>query len=340
MWTFPHRGPSRPVPPRRARALRRAAATSLLAMLGSIALGGCGNSAAPDAEPATARSAAAESGAASSAATTLQFGDFALYVPADVEHVRGILLALGGPDTRGFAAGTPFGAPPPVEPRLQELGAMLRELATERGLAILGSRRGGPFAYPDGAASDQQLSDGIAQAAALSGHPELADARLLLYGISQGAPEAVGFAQRNPQRVGALFLKVPLGAGPLTGDALDIPGYIVLHERDDLVDNATLRARFAAYRAAGAPWALALEPGALHASLSPAERDVTLAWMRTIVPLWDAGPFRQRMPQVGWFGDPLSGEIAHAGKFTGDLATASWFPMQRLATQWAAFTGL
>src|SRR4029077_4777659 len=42
-----------------------------------------------------------------------EFGDFALYVPASVDLTKGLILALGGPDTRGFVTGKPMGAPNP-----------------------------------------------------------------------------------------------------------------------------------------------------------------------------------------------------------------------------------
>jgi hypothetical protein len=272
-------------------------------------------------------------------ATDIQFGDYALHVPANVNHVRGILLAIGGPDTRGFAVGTPFGAPPAVEGALQELGAMFRDLAAERGLAIVGSGRFGPTAYPNDPASDQLLLDGIAQAATLTGRPDLLDAPILLYGISGGGPEATGFTQRNPERVAALFLKAPLSAGPLTGQALHVPAYMVLAELDAFVDNTMLSATFEAHRAAGAPWAMAMEPGVPHHSLSPAQRELTVDWMRAILPLVNAGPFRQNPPQVGWLGDPANGQIAPVRTFAGDRSAASWFPTRPLAAQWAVFIG-
>lgn len=270
--------------------------------------------------------------------TNVQFGNFALHVPANVNHVRGILLAIGGPNTQGFALGTPFGAPvPAVEASLQELGAMFRELAAERGLAILGSNRFGPMAYPNEPASDQLLLAGIAQAAILSGRPELMEAPLLLYGISGGGPEATGFTQRNPERVAALFLKNPLHAGPLTGRALSVPAYLILAELDVFVNNAELSATFEAHRSAGAPWALAMERGVPHHAQSPKQRELTVDWMRVILPRAAAEPFRANPPRVGWFGDSATGEIAPVPAFTGDLRTASWFPTQSLAVQWAAF---
>jgi hypothetical protein len=271
-------------------------------------------------------------------ATNIQFGDFALHVPANVNHVRGILLALGGPNTQGFALGTPFGAPlPATEASLQELGAMFRDLAAKRGLAILGSRRSG---YPNFPATDQLLLDAIAEAAALTGRSDLLDAPILLYGMSGGGNQAWGFTQRNPERVAALFLRVPQTAGPLTGQALHVPAYMVLGELDVNVDNAMLIATFEAHRAAGAPWAMAVEPGVPHFVLTPAQREVTVDWMKAILPLGNAGPFSQNSPQVGWLGDPTTGEIAPVQTFAGDRSTASWFPTRPLATQWAAFVGL
>ena len=283
----------------------------------------------------------AETDLAAREPTNIQFGDFALHVPANVHQVRGILVALGGPDTRGFAVGTPFGAPlPAVEASFQELGTMFRDLAAERGLAILGSGRFGPTAYPNEPASDQLLLDAIAQAAALAGRSDLLDAPFLLYGASGGAPEATGFTQRNPERVAALFLKVPATAGPLTGQALDVPAYMVLAEFDAFVDNTMLSSTFETHRAAGAPWAMALERGVPHHSLSPAQRELTIGWMRAILPLRAAGgSLRERPPHVGWLGDPSTGRIAPSRIFAGDLGTASWFPTRPLAEEWAAFIG-
>lgn len=307
------------------------------AMLG-LGLAACSDMTAPPTPAPVVSDAAAN--ATQSTATNIQFGDFALHVPANVKHVRGILVALGGPNTQGFALGTPFGAPlPAVEASLQEFGAMLRDLAAERGLAILGSRRFGPWRYPNDPASDQLLLNGIAQAAALTGRSDLLDAPLLIYGISGGGPEATGFTQRNPVRVSALFLTAPLSAGPLTGQALQVPAYMVLSELDAFVNNTALTATFQAHRAAGAPWAMAVEPGVPHHWLSPARRELIVDWMRAILPLGNADPFRQTSPHVGWLGDPATGHIAPAQTFTGDRTTASWFPKRPLAVQWAEFIG-
>jgi len=83
-----------------------------------------------------------------------EFGDFALYMPTSPSGTLGLIVALGGPDTRGFATAKPMGAPTPeVEASLQLLGQSLRTLANTHGLAVLGTKRA---AMPNGAESDQQ----------------------------------------------------------------------------------------------------------------------------------------------------------------------------------------
>ena len=301
-----------------------------------------GNPVAPDPglDSGTAASAAG-TGLAMQQATNLEFDDFALHVPANVHHVKGILVALGGPDTRGFAVGSPFGAPlPGSEASLQELGVMLRDLAARRGLAILGVGRFGPTALPNEPASDQLLLDAVTQAAALTGRPDLVDAPFLVYGLSGGGPEATGFTQRNPDRVAALFLRVPSVAGPLTGRALEVPAYMVLAEFDTFVDNAMLTATFQTHRAAGAPWTMALERGVIHFTLTPATRELIVNWMDAILPFSaPGGTIHRRPPQVGWLGDPATGGIAPVQRFDGDPATASFFPTRPLAAEWAAYIG-
>jgi hypothetical protein len=324
------------------------ATTRLAVLLASAALlTGCGadaeNPVGPNARfDAGIPVSVAETDLAAREPTNIQFGDFALHIPANVHRVRGILLTLGGPDTRGFAAaGTPFRAPlPAVEASLHVLGEMLRDLAADRGLAILGTSRFGPFAYPNDPASDQLLLDAVAEAVALSGRLELLDAPFLIYGISGGAPEASGFTSRNPGRVAALFLTGPAGVEVLTGEALGVPTYMILSELDEFVDNIALAAAFEANRSAGAPWALALEPGVSHFSLLPARRELIVNWMRAILPFRAAGgSLRERPTHVGWLGDMATGNVAPAATYAGDLGTVSWFPTRPLAEEWAAFIG-
>lgn len=271
--------------------------------------------------------------------------DFALYVPKTVDVAHGVLLALGGPDTRAFATGVPAGAPiPEVEASLQTLGQDLRTLAAEQGLAILGTSRA---PMPDGDESDALIDDVLHRVAELSGHSELASPPLLLYGLSGGAPEASGFAARNPARAAGLFLKVPVRVATLTGgEALKVPTFLAQAELDAIVDNVATTAAFTANRKAGALWALAMEPGVAHHSLTPFHRQVTLDWFRTIAELrlpyaGDWGEGRSTMADLpeasGWLGDPATAHTWAWPEYPGSRDAASWLPSELTASEWAVF---
>lgn len=239
-----------------------------------------------------------------------EFEGFAFYVPDRVSAARGILLILGGPDTRAFVSGGPFGAPnPELEASLQILGQELRTLADDQGLAILGTSAPGEglSGMPNSPESDEFILKAIREAAKRSGHPELANAPLFLFGISGGGPEASGFTVRNPGRVAGLFLKVAQVGSLNSAEVLHVPTYVVLAEHEKLMDNALQVAKFRANRQAGALWALAVEPGVPHHSLTPGQRAITINWMRTILQLRlgsSAGaPLTQVAESSGWLGE-------------------------------------
>ena len=274
-----------------------------------------------------------------------EFGVFALYVPANVDEVHGIILAFGGPDTRAFATGKRFGAPiPAVEASFQVLGQELRALASSRGLAIVGSSRVN-LSLPNSPDTDQLILGAVQTAAALSGRADLATAPFLVYGLSGGAREASGFTSRIPERVAGLVLKVPAGVSVLTSaEALEVPTYVVLAELDASVDNTAITATFEANRAAGALWGLAMEPGVIHHSLSAVQREVTIGWMSTILdrrlaPHQWSGPLRSLAETHGWLGNRDTREAAPWAAYTGNRTTASWLPSERTAREWEALVG-
>lgn len=267
-------------------------------------------------------------------------GDFAIYVPAKVGDVDAVLLALGGPDTRGFAAGTPFGAPlPQVEASLQAFGQRLRLMAETMNLAVIGTSRA---AMANSAESDQALADAIKTAATTSGRREIANVPILMYGMSGGGPEASGFTARHPERVLGLFLKAPLDVESLsTAAARSVPTYMVLAELDAFVDNSKLAAKFEANRSAGALWAAALEPGVPHHFLTLAQQQVTEGFMYEVVSARVPGGSGALTPvseSIGWLGNPATREVAAWSSYSGDRRSAAWFLSGARAEQWRAFS--
>jgi hypothetical protein len=276
----------------------------------------------------------------------LELGDFALYVPATVDHVVGTVLALGGPDTRAFATGGVFGAPvPEVEASLQALGKSFREMAVTYNLAIVGTSRA---AMPNSWDSDRLLAQVLDSFAVSSQRPDLtySSGNLILYGMSGGGPEASGFTARNTFNVMGLLLKVPVGVETLTDQyALSVPTYMVLAEQDAFVDNAAVTAVFEANRKAGGLWALAMERGASHHSLSPLQRQVTVDWIAAIVKHclpwdWDHGyPCRLNGGAGGWLGARETGIAWPWATYPGDRAAASWLLDEDTAHDWEALVG-
>lgn len=280
--------------------------------------------------------------AAAAPVEVFEFGDFALYLPADVSTVRGILLALGGPDTRVFLSDGRFGAPnPELETSLHVFGQQLRTLAADHGLALLGTARQGQAGLPNQPQTDELIFEAIDEAARTCGLRELASAPIFVYGISGGTMQAAGFTARNPQRVGALLLKVP---GPperlSSAAALAVPTYLILAESDAIADNEAVVAVFESNRRAGGLWAVAMEPGVPHHSLTPSHRALTVNWLRAIVELRlgasAQGPLRAVPESASWLGHPKFGVSNWAG-YSGDRKAASWFPSRATAEEWWEF---
>ena len=272
-----------------------------------------------------------------------ELGDFALYVPAGVNFPRGILLALGGPNTKAFSTGEPFGAPlPEVEASLQALGEAFRTMAAQRELAILGTSL---IAMTNGPESDQLIEDAVHAAAEASGRFRLSEVPILMYGLSGGAPQASGFTARHSERVAGLVLKVPASVTALTSGApLRVPTFMILAELDAFVDNAALKESFEANRRAGAFWALGEETGVPHHSLSLVERLLTLGWIGTVLDVRMPGnrfePPRDLAETDGWLGDPSTGDVSPWASYPGDRASASWLPSQVGAERWQDFVDI
>lgn len=271
-------------------------------------------------------------------------GAFSLYVPASVTAVRGIVLALGGPDTRPFAdprrsfnLGT--NPPPELESELMVVGTNYRLLAAREGLAVLGY---GNVSVAGGLAAAVWVA--LEEAAAVASRPELANAPLLIDAISSGTPAAAQLTAQNPSRVAGLALRVPLSvADQLSPESGSVPTYVIIAELDEIVDNNVTVATYQKVRAAGGLWALAEEPGKQHRSHSASRNAVILEWFTTILPLRESatpgGPVRAIAEESGWLGAPVTRVVSSWADYVGDKRAASWFPTRATAERWRGFTG-
>jgi hypothetical protein len=276
---------------------------------------------------------------AAASAELIEYGDFALYVPANVPSVRGILLILGGPDTRAFLTAGSFDAPiPELEASLHVLGRELRAFAADHGLAMLGTSR---YGLPNRPRSDALIFEAIEEAARINGHRDLTRVPIFVYGISGGTPQAAGFAARNFARVGALLLKVPAPPERLSrAEALAVPTYLILAEHDTIADNQAVVAAFESNRLAGGRWAVAVQPGVPHHSMTPSNRAISVNWLRAVVELRLGAaaqdPLRDVPESSGWLGHPDIG-VSNWADYPADRKAANWFPSRATAEEWWDF---
>ena len=265
-------------------------------------------------------------------------GTSAAYVPARVGPIRGALIVLGGPVTSGFVTGDPLVTDDPVlEQALQGLGVSLRSYAKSARLALVGSEI---VNIPDGTASDAALFAVLATVAAQSGHPELADAPVLMFGLSAGSREAGGLVSRNPARAIGLLLRVPVAAPTLMApEGLAVPVFVMQAGEDAEATNLAIQAIFAGNRSRGGRWALAVEPGVVHGEASDLGNESVTSWLSAVLarlPGTPGDPLVAFDESTGWLGDQGTLEIAPWADYPGDRATASWHLSQNAALTWKA----
>jgi hypothetical protein len=264
-------------------------------------------------------------------------GSNAAYVPA-AGTLRGVIVVLGGPISSGFVTGDRIAPPdnPDLEQSLQALGASLRGLAASSHVALLGSSTIG---MANSAGSDDALFAAIGSFATLSGHPEIAQAPALLFGLSAGAPEAAGLVSRHPERAIGLLERVPVSVTSLTApSALSVPTFVMQAELDEVVDNAAVRATFSANRSQDGLWALAVEPGVGHSVATSRANGAAIGWISTVLtlrlPATPGDPLITLDEASGWLGNQTTLEIAPWADYPDDRTAASWLPSQSAATSW------
>lgn len=267
------------------------------------------------------------------------FGTNAVYVPAGVGPMRGAIIVLGGPVASGFVTGerlAPADAPPDLEPGLQALGAGLRALARTAHVALLGSKTTG---MANNITSDNALFLALSTAAQMSGRAELADAPLLLFGLSGGGPEAAGLVSRHPERAIGLLVRVPSDVTALAAPAaLAVPTFVMQAELDAVVDNARVRTTFSVNRSRGGLWALAVEPAVGHRIASTPGNGAATSWISNALelrlPSTPGEPLIALDESSGWLGNQTTLEIAPWAEYPGDRAAASWLLSESAAQSW------
>jgi dienelactone hydrolase len=193
--------------------------------------------------------------------------------------------------------------------------------------------------------SGQALLDALGRFAARSSHPELANAPLLLWGMSAGGQFDYEFVAWKPDRVIAFVVNKGgvYYSALLPRAARQVPGMLFVGGKDLESRIETITGLFALNRRGGALWALAEEPSAAH--VVGRSRDVALTFYEDVLPL--RLPERAASPngavqltplveRAGFLGDLHAKTFAAQGDHDAPNYPTAWLPTTRVAAAWQA----
>jgi poly(3-hydroxybutyrate) depolymerase len=186
----------------------------------------------------------------------------------------------------------------------------------------------------------QALLDALTHFAARTRHPEIADAPLLLWGMSAGGEFDYEFTAWKPERVAAFVVnKGGIYYTALTSRAARaVPGLLFIGGKDLDSRVNTITGLFAVNRRGGALWALTEEPGAAH--VVGRSRDLSIIFFDDVLRLRvaDDGRLSPIDEQTGFIGDFSSKSVRSVGEARGTPTNhlTAWLPTLRVARAWQA----
>ena len=209
--------------------------------------------------------------------------EFRLWYPDEAETLRGVVLLVPGSNGDGRAM---------IE------DVVWRELAMRHRFALLGfhitdARHEQMFVerYVDvSKGSGQAVLDTLVALADRSGHPELAAALWVSWGMSAGGQFNYEMAVWKPERtIGFILNKGGIYYTAMASQpAQQVPGLLFVGETDLAFRNDIIRGIFSVNRRAGALWALVEEPGVWHAMNR--SRDLAVMFFDDVIPM--------RLPEI------------------------------------------
>jgi hypothetical protein len=197
----------------------------------------------------------------------------------------------------------------------------------------------------------QTLLTVLARLARESGHPELADAGVLLWGFSAAGNFGPTFAQWRPDRTlgyvsyHSHMRGIPVDVPRIAG----IPALFIAGGADSLAGVEDAERSWRAGRAANAPYAFVVHPRRVHVTVEGLldASHLMRGWIEAVLsargPADGAGSgstsLRPIRREAGWLANAVTGEIARNADYAGDRAAASWLPDEATAMEWLALQG-
>lgn len=253
---------------------------------------------------------------------------FRLWIGDQTEKVKGIIVLVPGSNGDG---------------RNMIESPSWQALANKNGMALLGcnfrDKRSPNMAIEQYAdvknGSGQAMLDVISRMSISSGHAELDNAPIALWGMSAGGEFNYEFAVWKPGRVIAFVVnKGGVYYSALAPKATRaVPGIFLTGEVDNPYRNNIVKGIYSVNRRFGAKWMFAEEPGIGH-EFTDSEAFVQ-DYFAQIIPmrLADNGKLKP-MTQLGYIGNNDTQEILEVVKNQRVRGVTSWFPNKKLAERW------
>jgi len=256
---------------------------------------------------------------------------FRLWIPNDVGSLRAVVVLSTGSNGDG-------------RPMVDD--PMWQSLATRHNLALVGCQltdkpheQNFIEEYANASqGSGQALLTALRGLAARSTHPELADAPLLLWGMSAGGEFNYEFVAWKPERVLAFVAnKGGIYYTALASQAArSVPGILFTGGNDLEFRTNTINGLFAVNRRAGALWALAEEPGVAHVVGRSKEMAAIFFEDLLALRLDDRGLLKTISEKTGFIGDPKTKTFQPMGNANAPNYPTAWLPTLRVARAWQA----
>lgn len=259
---------------------------------------------------------------------------FRLWMTDNVKTIQGVIVMMPGSNSDG---------------RDMVYDTLWQKIAARHGFALLGcyyTDKNHPHMEIEEYAdvkngSGQALLDVLRKLSESTGHPELSEAPLALWGMSAGGEFNYEFVCWKPERVvtfivnkGGVYYSALAPAA-----AWEVPGVFITGEKDSPFRNNIIKGIFSINRRFGAKWIFAEEPGTAHEFKK--SENFAQFFFDNIIPLrlpansLNEPRVLQKIVEKGYVGIISSGQILPDSNTRTDIT--SWFPDRQIAEGWLAF---
>ena len=181
-----------------------------------------------------------------------------------------------------------------------------------------------------------------------SGHREVADAPLVLWGHSAAGELATRFAQAYPERTIAIVTYHAFPDGDMK-ILSRIPALLMAGGKDtEDPQNLKAKSAFSRGRDMGASWTFGLDIDSPHGDEAPfpflkRANALMMPWITAIIQQRVAPDGKNLRPvtnSAAWLGNHQTGEVAPIENFSGSKMDASWLPDEASARGWQALNAV